>query len=142
MNTKLRIAALAALVAAGALAGCRTSVNTVDPANPTGKPDPEAMKHAITDPSLSDAVVPVFYNKGKTPGGFTVVQLQVQNQTRDVARVNYKVEWFDTNGLLSGATAQVTPLVIEAGQIKTIQATAPADNFVDARIAFQESKNN
>lgn len=142
MNTKLRIAALAALVAAGALAGCRTSVNTVDPANPAAKPDAEAMKHVMTDPSLSDAVVPVFYNKGKTPAGFTVVQIQVQNRTRDVARVNYKVEWFDTNGILSDAASQVSPLVIEAGAIKTVKATAPAENFVDARISFQESKNN
>lgn len=142
MKTQLRLAALAALVAAGALAGCRTSTNTVDPAAPKGTPSPEAMKHTITDPSLSDEIVPVFYNKGKTPAGFTVVQLQVQNQTRDVTRVNYKVEWFDTNGMLSGAASQVTPLVIEAGAIKTIQATAPAENFVDARISFQESPNN
>lgn len=142
MNRSLRLAALAAIVAAGALAGCRTSTNTVDPAAPKGTPSPEAMKHTITDPSLSDEIVPVFYSKGKNPAGFTMVQLQVQNQTRSVTRVNYRVEWFDTNGMLSGAASQVTPLVIEAGAIKTIQVTAPAENYVDARISFQESTNN
>ena len=142
MNRSLRLAALAALVAAGALAGCRTSTNTVDPAAPKGTPSPEAMKHTITDPSLSDEIVPVFYNKGKNPAGFTMVQLQVQNQTRSVARVNYRVEWFDTNGMLSGAPTQLMPLVIEAGRIKTIQATAPSPDYVDARISFLESTNN
>lgn len=142
MNTSLRIAALAALVAAGTLAGCRTSVNTVDPANPAGRPDPEAMKHAITDPSLSDEIVPVFYNKGKTGAGFTIVQLQVQNQTRSVARVNYRVEWFDTNGIIVSSGTIAKPLVVEAGAIETIKEVAPTPTAVDARIRFQESPNN
>ena len=142
MKPSLRLAAFAALVTAGALAGCRTSVNTVDPANPTGKPSPEAMAHAITDPSLSDAVVPVFYNKGKSPAGFTIVQLQVQNQTRDVARVHYRVEWFDTNGISLTSSPQAIPLAIEAGATKTITVNAPTETAEDARLSFQESNNN
>lgn len=143
MNPTLRPAALAALVAAGAFAGCRTSVNTVDPANPTGAPSPEAMSHMVTDSSLADAVVPVFYNKGKTESDFTIVQLQVQNRSRSVARVNYRVEWFDTNGIAITSPAPITkPLVIEAGATETIKAVALTPKAVDARIRFQESKNN
>lgn len=143
MKNQFRIAALAALVAAGALAGCRSSVNTVDPANPKGTPSPEAMNHTITDSSLGDAVVPVFYNKGQTDAGDTIVQLQVQNQTRSVARVNYRVEWLDTNGISITSPAPITkPLAIEPGAIETIKAIAPNAKAVDARIRFQESKNN
>ncbi len=143
MKTQLRFAALAALVAAGALAGCRTSVNTVDPANPVGQPNPEAMRHMVTDPSLSDSVVPVFYNKGQTEAGFAIVQLQVQNQSRSVARVNYRVEWFDTNGIAITSPAPMTrSLVIESGATETVKAVAPTPKAVDARIRFQESKND
>lgn len=142
MNKTHRLAAFAALAAAGTFAGCRSSVNTVDPANPKGTPSPEALSHTITDSSLSDAVVPVFYNKGKTPAGFTIVQLQVQNQTRSVARVNYRVEWFGTDGISLTNSPISKALVIESGRTETITVTGPTENAVDARISFQESKNN
>ena len=142
MKNQFRIAALAALVAAGALAGCRSSVNTVDPANPKGTPSPEAMNHTITDSSLGDAVVPIFYSKGKTPAGFTIMQLRVQNQTRSVARVNYRVEWFETNGISVTNTPISKPLAIEPGAVQTVAVTAPTENAVDATVSFQESKNN
>jgi len=142
MKHRTRLAALAAVVVAGAFAGCRTSTNTVDPAAPVGTPSPEAMKHTITDPSLSDEIVPVFYSKGRNDAGFTVVQLQVQNQTRSVARVNYRVQWFDTNGLLVTTTPVSTALAIEAGSVETIRVDAPTANAVDAKIRFIESVNN
>jgi len=143
MKTQLRLASLAVLAAAASLAGCRTAVNAVDPANPSGKPDPLAMSHTVTDNSLSDACVPVFYSKGKTPAGFLVVQLQVQNQTRSMARLNYNVEWFDTNGLLITASAggQWKPLTLEAGKTETLRQTAPQADAADAKFHFMESKH-
>ena len=144
MKTPIRLAAvLAVIAAAGAFAGCRNSTNTVDSATPRGTPSPEAMNHTITDPSLSDAVVPVFYNRGKTPGGIVVVQLQVQNQTRTDTRVNYVVEWKDANGMMITTPEPVwKPLVIPPGKIQTIQEVAPSSAAVDASISFRESKNN
>jgi uncharacterized protein YcfL len=100
------------------------------------------MAHTITDPSLSDSVVPVFYNKGRTGAGFTIVQLAVQNQTRTVTRVNYRVEWKDENGMLISSGNISKPLVIEAGARVTIKEVAPTPNAVDASISFQESQNN
>lgn len=143
MNRHIRSAALAALVASGVLAGCRTSTNTVDSATPRGTPSPEAMKHTVTDPSLSEEIVPVFYNRGKTAAGYVMVQLQVQNQTRTETRVSYRVEWFDTNGMIITTPEPVSkPLVIPAGKIESIQEIAPSGAAVDARITFLESKNN
>lgn len=138
-TTRLAIAAFAAV----ALAGCRTSVNSVDPANPAGKPNAEALAHTITDNSLNDACTPVFYNKGKTDAGFTLVQLQVQNKTRSVARMSYTVDWFDTNGMIVTSTAgkQWKPLALEAGKVETLLAVAPQPGAVDAKFHFIESNN-
>lgn len=142
MKNHLRLAAIAALAAAS-FAGCRTSVNSIDPANPEGKPTPVSLSNTTTDESLAGAIVPVFYNKGQTPAGFLAVQLQVQNQTRTMARVSYSVEWFDTNGMLitSAAGKQWRALTVEAGKVETIQAIAPQANAADAKFHFIESKN-
>lgn len=140
MKTHLSVAAFAAFSAA-LLSGCGSSgVNAVDPANPEGKPNAEALSHIVTDNAVANAVVPTFYNKGKTPTGFTLVQLQVQNRSGSAARLVYNVEWFDTQGMLCTSTAgkQWLPLSIPSGKIETIQVTAPTPNAVDAKFHFME----
>ncbi len=138
MKTHLSLAAFAAFSAA-LLAGCGSSgVNAATSATPEGKPNPEALSHVITDNDVADAVVPIFYNKGKTDTGFTMAQLQVQNRSGSAARLVYSVEWFDTKGMLCTSTAgkQWKPLSIPAGKEETLQVVSPVPNGVDAKFHF------
>lgn len=141
MKTHLSLAAFAAFTAA-LLSGCGSSgVNSATSATPEGKPNPEALAHVITDNAVADSVVPIFYNKAKSPTGFTMAQLQVQNRSGSAARLVYNVEWFDTNGMLCTSTAgkQWKPLSIPSGKIETLQEIAPVPNGVDAKFQFMEA---
>lgn len=143
MKLRFLLPALAVSFAA-AFSACRTTVNTVQSANPRARITPEQMKHIKTDSSLEDAATPVSLITGKAADGESLkVQLEVQNTTRTTAYLNYRVDWKDAQGLaLSGYTATTHQLAIEGGEIKAIAVTAPSPRAVDFQFTFIERKGD
>ena len=134
------IAGAALLASVLLTAGCKTTVNTVESAQPTAKKEMVADKRVITDSSLASKVYVVGVNEAKTPGGLIQIQLEVVNQTSSRQRFTYHVQWFDANGMqLSSTTAAILPCVIEGKETRYLSAVAPHPACKDFRVQFLES---
>ncbi len=130
---------LLVLAGAAALAGCSTTVNTVERAQPVGERAMISDKRIITDRSLDRAVRIVGLSEAQTPEGAIKVQVEVSNATRSMKSFSYKVEWFDANGVLvdTPATASITRQ-IEGKESLFITAVAPTATVKDFRFKFME----
>lgn len=136
--------ALAAMLAIS-FSACQTTVNTVESANPKASQiRPEQMKHIQTDGSLKNSAAPIMLSTGKADDGQTLkVQLQLQNKTRSTAYVNYRVDWFDNQGMLvPGHVPSMQAISIEGGEIKSLSTIAPSPKAVDFRFILLEHKGN
>ena len=96
------------ILAAGAfaLAGCGTTVNSVENAQKSGQRNMVSDQRVITSPSLNRRVAIVGVNSAMTPGGLLKVQVELENHTRSLQRFLYRFEWFDANGMRITGAAQ------------------------------------
>lgn len=134
------IAGAALLASVLLTGGCKTTMNTVENAQPTAKKEMVADKRVITDSSLSSKVYVVGVNEAKTPGGLIQIQLEVVNQTSSRQRFTYHVQWFDAAGMqLSSTTGAILPCVIEGKETRYLSAVAPHPACKDFRVQFLES---
>lgn len=130
-----------ACVAAAALlpAGC-TTVNTVEPAQPTAQREMLPDKRVITDSTLNRRVRVLGVNQATGAGGFLKIQVELQNTTSSVQTFTYRVEWFDENAMIINLpTMTAIPRVLEGKETIMITATAPTERAKDFRIKFLES---
>ena len=134
------IAGAALLASVLLTGGCKTTVNTVESAQPTAKKEMVADKRVITDSSLASKVYVVGVNEAKTPGGLIQIQLEVVTQTSSRQRFTYHVQWFDAAGMqLSSTTAAILPCVIEGKETRYLSAVAPHPACKDFRVQFLEN---
>ena len=125
-----------------AVSGCRTSVNTVEPAQPTAQREMLPDKRVITDTSLNRAMRILGVNSITTPAGFLKIQIEVQNLTGSLKSCTYRIEWFDEHAMIiNSATAAALPLALEGRETKSVTATAPTPTAKDFRIKFLEPVN-
>ncbi|MDR3228277.1 MAG: YcfL family protein [Puniceicoccales bacterium] len=143
MNTQHRFSAVLLAAAAFASAGCSSTVNTVESANPSAQVTPEQMKHITSDSSLDSIVKPIFLNIGKADDGESLkVQLTVKNTKQGKARVHYRVEWKDAQGLaLSGYTSTLQTIHLLGAEEKPIITIAPSPRAKDFRFVFISSES-
>jgi len=130
---KTKFAALLAI--ALAVAGCHTTVNSVENAQKSGQPNMIPDQRVVTDMSLSRKVSVFGVNTAMTPGNVLQVQVQLANRTKKLQRFAYRFEWFDANGMqiptFSGTTIADE---IEGGETKFISAIAPNPTCKDFRL--------
>lgn len=131
----------AALVAGVILTGgCKTTVNTVEPAQPTAQKEMVADKRVLTDASLARKVYVVGVNEARNDSGLLQIQLEVVNQTNSRQRFTYHVQWFDATGMqVSSTTGAILPCVIEGRETRYLSAVAPHPACKDFRVQFMES---
>jgi uncharacterized protein YcfL len=123
-----------------AVAGCKTSVNSVENAQKTGQRQMVSDQRAVTDTGLGKKVSIVGVNSAMTPGGFLKVQIELLNTTRSFQRFSYHFEWFDANGMQITTLAPVEiPDQIQGGEDKFISSMAPTPECRDFRVKFIES---
>ena len=138
--------ALVTFIATGAsllaLSGCRTTVNTLEPAQPTAQREMLPDKRVITDTSLNRAMRILGVNSITTPAGFLKIQIEVQNLTGSLKSCTYRIEWFDEHAMIiNSATTTALPLALEGRETKSVTATAPTSTAKDFRIKFLEPVN-
>ena len=122
--------------------GCKTTVNTVEPAQPSAQKDMLPDKRVITDTSLNRRMRVLGVNTVTTPAGFLKIQMEVQNLTRSLKSCTYRIEWFDEHAMIiNSVTAAALPLALEGGETKSITAIAPTPMAKDFRIKFLEPVN-
>ena len=131
-----------AVVIASALltGGCKTTVNTVERAQPSAQREMVADKRILTDASLARKVYVVGVNEARNDSGVLQIQLEVVNQTRSRQRFTYHVQWFDGAGMqVSSTTGAILPCVIEGRETRFLSAVAPHPACKDFRVQFMES---
>ncbi len=131
---------LALALGALMLTGCRTSMNTVERAQPVGQRQMVTDKRVLTDASLSRKVYIVGVNDSRTAGGLVQVQVELLNRTRSAQRFAFKFEWFDAQAMqLSSPAAGLMTRRIEAGESLFLQSVAPNPSAQDFRLKLIES---
>ncbi len=142
MKTNLGFVAVLGALALGSftLAGCKTSMNTVERAEPIGQRARVTDKRVLTDAGLSRKVCIVGVNDSVSAGGLAQVQVEVLNRTRSAQRFNYRFEWFDAAGIrLSSPVGGLLARRIEAGESLFLQSVTPSPSCKDFRLQLIES---
>lgn len=131
------------LLAAWVLVGCgSTSVNTVEPADPSARRQMVDDQRVMADQSLGKAVQVVGLNSVTDQQGFLKIQAEVYNSTRKRKLFSYRIEWFDPSGMVINLpTAASIPMSLEGRETKFITATAPTPMAKDFRFRFLEPVN-
>jgi uncharacterized protein YcfL len=125
-----------------AVAGCKTSVSSVENAQKTGQRQMVSDQRAITDKKLYNRVSIVGVNSAMTPGGFLKVQVELLNTTRSPQQFSYRFEWFDANGMqITTLTTAEFPDQIQGGEDKFISSVAPTPACRDFRVKFIANQN-
>jgi uncharacterized protein YcfL len=144
MKTLPRIVeAAAGALLLGLLLGCSsTSVNSVEPAARSGERQMLADQRVTTDDSLAKAVRVLGVNTATDAEGFLKVQVEIQNLTRSRKLFTYRVQWFDTRGMVIDLpTAAAVPRSVEGRETAYITASAPTVQAKDFRMQFLEPVN-
>ena len=137
-TTKILFPVLAASVFM--LAGCGTTVNSVENAQKEGQRNMVSDQRVITSPSLNRRVNIVGVNSAMTPGGLLKVQVELENHTRSIQRFLYRFEWFDANGMqVNNILSASVPEQIEGKESKFIYSIAPTPACRDFRVKFIEA---
>lgn len=137
---KTRILLPLAGVALLAVAGCRTSMNSVENAQKEGQRQMVSDARVVTDGSLARKVSIVGVNQSMTPGGLLKVQIELLNRKFSLKRFSYHFEWFDANGMLiENVVSATVPDQIEGGESKFITSVAPTPACKDFRVKFIEN---
>ena len=142
MKTRIYLPLVAAGFTAGllAVAGCKTTVNSVENAQKEGQRQMVSDSRVITDGSLNKKVAILGVNQSMTPGGLLRVQVELLNRTRSYQAFNYRFEWFDASGMqLDNIASALIPSTIEGKESKFISAVAPTSACKDFRLKLIEN---
>jgi uncharacterized protein YcfL len=124
-----------------ALAGCTSTVNTVERADPVGTPATINDRRILTDKSLTKAVSVVQVNEGVASGNLARIQVVLRSNKKKAITVNYVFEWYDMNGMLvTTASGGWEPLRLMGMEERAISSIAPSPNAVDFVLKLQEAK--
>jgi uncharacterized protein YcfL len=118
-----------------AVAGCHSTVNSVENAQKQGQRYMVADQRVVTDSGLNRSVNVVGVNTAMTTGGLLKVQVELLNRTGSLQKFNYRFEWFDINGMqINNVMSALIPDQIEGGESKFISAVAPNMDCKDFRL--------
>ena len=136
---KVTLALACVLMGTAVLSSC-ASVNTVERETPVGTRHVITDKRVITDETLATKVNIIGVNDATTPGGFLQIQIEVLNESHSMQEFNYRVEWFDMNGMaINTLTSVWITRQIEEKESLTITAVAPTPTAKDFRVKFMEN---
>jgi uncharacterized protein YcfL len=130
---------LLALTAALLLAGCGTTVNTVERAQSQAAPNYIADQRVITDRTLAAAIRVVAINQGTVSGNLLKVQATVENLKNSTKTLNYKFEWTDQNGMAVDSPNETwKQLRIQPRETTTISSVAITPRAADFTLKLKE----
>ncbi len=136
----LPLLAVGLITALLAVAGCKTSMNSVENAQKEGQRQMVSDSRVITDGSLAKKVSIVGVNQTMTPGGLLKVQVELLNKTRSYQSFSYRFEWFDASGMqMNSLSPAVVGSSIEGGESKFISTVAPTPACKDFRLKLIEN---
>jgi len=125
----------------GIVAGCRTSVNTVENADKEGSRQTVKDKRVVTDESMKNRVDVTDIIERTLDSGFKQIQVEFTNRRNSDVKVFYAVEWFDEDGMIvPSASANWTEVSFVARDSKSVRFTAPTATAKNFRIKLVNKK--
>ncbi|HYD82574.1 MAG TPA: YcfL family protein [Opitutus sp.] len=125
---------LLAITATLLLAGCGTTVNTVERAQAQASPSYVADKRVVTDRTLAATFHVVSINEATVSGNLLKIQATIENLKNSTRALSYKFEWVDANGMAVDSPnetwKQIRVQPRETTTISTVAVTPRAVDFV------------
>ncbi len=125
---------------AAVVGGCRSSVTSVERADPVGSAQVVEDKRVQPDLTLRKKISIVQVNEGVVSGDLAKAQVVLSNRKSHSITVNYAFEWFDRDGLLVNETTVWKPLPLAGKEQKAVTAVAPTPDAVDFVLKIQEPR--
>ncbi len=127
-------------VAALFAAGCATSVNSVERANPESAPHYVSDKRFVTDSTLARKVAFVSVNDSRVSGNLLKVQVTLENKSSKAQTFDYKFDWIADDGMeLSSPTGGWKQIQLEGREVRAVSAVATSPRAADFRLKLKES---
>lgn len=130
---------LLALTATLLLAGCGTTVNTVERAQSQASPSYVADKRVVTDNTLAGTFRVVSINQGTVSGNLLKIQATVENLKNSTRALSYKFEWVDANGMAVDSPNETWKQIrVQGRETTTISTVAVTPRAVDFILKLKE----
>ncbi|MEM8872635.1 MAG: YcfL family protein [Planctomycetota bacterium] len=128
----------ALLIPVALLLGC-SSTNTYEPVEKTAVVDPVLLNKVITDPGLNRVARVVGAREQRETEPY-VVQVEIQNLTREPQRFLYQWEWVLPNGLVYQSDSQDAwrQEWIRGREIVYLEGVAPVPGVRDFKLKLTE----
>jgi uncharacterized protein YcfL len=128
-----------------AVAGCVTRVERMEPAQPAAPAThaaPPAQSQTVTDkrvvidPALQHVIHIVRIKSTMGAEGYLKIQLNVQKLTGFPKNCNYRIDWFDADGMSLPLAGTVLPWMLLSHETSFLAATSPTPAARDFRVVF------
>jgi uncharacterized protein YcfL len=140
-SASIRRKALAGLLlsAAGLFpAGCASSVNTVQRAQPEARADYVNDQRIVTDTTLARALRVISINQTRASGNLLQIQASLENQKTGARSYRYKISWLDDAGMAAGDTGWRI-IHLKGRETGAVSAIAANPRAADFRLSLQET---
>ncbi len=130
---------LLAITATLLLAGCGTTVNTVERAQAQASPSYVADKRIVTDRTLAATFRVVSVNEATVSGNLLKVQATIENLKNSTRALSYKFEWVDANGMAVDSPNETWKQIrVQPRETTTISTVAVTPRAVDFILKMKE----
>jgi len=104
---------------------------------PQPKPPTAADKRVVIAPLLAHDICVISITATTGSAGFLRIQVNVQSLVDSSRQFNYRIDWFDSNGMdLPMAASATTPWMLLSHESSLLAATAPTPAARDFRVTF------
>lgn len=123
------------------MVGCQTT-NTYEPASPHAVVNTVLDKRVESDLSLKNKAQMQTLISARTPDGFLKIQARLYNGTNKRAKINYRFQWVDSQGMQIDTLLSTWKQLSIAGRETTlIQAIAPTKDATDFTLKLLEPRS-
>lgn len=135
--------------------GCQNTVNTVENQDKEATLSAVDTKKFSSDSFCRDRLKVMSVSEAITQGGVKKIQFAVRSERygfwaeiwsylrgANPYYIEYKVDWFDTNGMrMNGSNSVWLQEIFIPGETKFLQSVAPNDKCSDFAVSFKESEH-
>lgn len=125
-----------------ALAGCRSSVNTVENLDKAALPEALRDARIVTDVGLADTVAVTRLSSAVAATGVLRMQAEIENLSGSPQTVNMLVEWYDGDGMrVASPNEGWQQLRLMGRESRSIVMAGPNATAKDFRIKLLEAND-
>lgn len=147
--SKRRCVAMALLIGCMLTALCSGGCSTTAGIETGGKKSwnqegaPELNKNVVINNRSLAGDIEIVDLKSAMAGNLMKAQVSLRSKDRDTVPIQYKFDWYDTQGMEIGAnTGAWKPFLVNGRETKTIQGVAPDPRAHEFKLKIREPDND